>query len=202
MSDTQALEPTSEIVEGVASGEPPKKPPEDMTYSDWCSLWGSLGGKPTSYRDWMPARALELLSADRYYPMGAIAASLGVHRSTFDGWCQDGEHKALSNAVKFGIAIQEVNLANKLFDKDLATSGITFLLKNSIHRYTDKVEVQNTHRIEDILKEQSKAAPKVDWTRKPQDVIDVSPSELATQGKPQGKPSKPASTDLPSKASP
>ena len=123
-------------------------------------------GRKPKHEEWMNEKALEMLTdLHVYYPLRAVAAALGIDSSTLSNWCTDGDHAEFENAVNTGIAFQEMRWANALIwpAQGMNVTGLIFTMKNSVHRWKDRSEVEQNVNLESVLEKQAKAAPKIDW---------------------------------------
>lgn len=144
--------------------------PEDIGLashlSEIMAARGRLGGRPSAYEPAMDEKAFKLLSDPlNFYPLRTVAVFLGVPHSTFQTWLTDGKHDSFSTAVKDGLAIQEGNALRMLVQprKGISTTGLIFALKNSAHRYRDKIEQETKVSLHTELQEKMKKAKVVDW---------------------------------------
>lgn len=125
---------------------------------------GHLGGRPTKYEPWMPRATFEILAApNRLHPLSYVAACLGIAPSTLQDW--RGEHEEFEAAASLGLAVQESNMVSMLIrpPQGVSISGLIFALKNSAHRYKDKVEQETKMSMHQELAEQLSKAQVVDW---------------------------------------
>lgn len=126
--------------------------------------WNSVG-RPSKYEPWMAKEALEKLSdPDLYYTIGSLANMLGI---THDRLCIYRKSiPAFDEAVKQGIIAQEANQAHALAMGLGNVTGRIFMLKNSVHRYADKIENKHEVSLADVLAKQSEVT-RLDWEATP-----------------------------------
>jgi len=132
---------------------------------------GNLGGRPTVYEEWMPAKALELLSSDEYLPINTVISRLGIDQNTFYRWLKDDRYMEFREHVQKGVAEQEATMNKMMMDRSVATAGVIFAMKNSIHRYRDRIETENTNvNVDTVVSKQGEGVPKISWERKSNDM--------------------------------
>ena len=146
-------------------------------------LQASRCGRKTKYEDdWMPDKAYEILTDPTIVaPKAYVSACLGVSRNTLDVWIKDDTKPAFQDAVAWGIAVQEAQLATMMRGGFKYSNNLFAILKN-LHDWKDRTE--ETHvkiDVAGIIREIETGAPSVDWDR--QEVIDVEAVETQAHSK-------------------
>jgi len=129
-------------------------------------------GAPTKYTALMDDKVYKLLTqGGKYLPMKAVIANLDISEDTFYKWIKDGRHNTFAESVKKGVAMQEARMCELMMDKSQATAGLIFIMKNSIHRYRDRIETENTNvNVDTVVSKQGEGVPKISWERKSNDM--------------------------------
>ena len=107
-------------------------------------------GRPSKYSDELADRAFNLLADPRaYHTKASVALQLRIDEDTLYRW--EKEYSYFSESIKQGIKHQEVNLASRLVNGQCNPSGTIFVMKNSAHKWKDKVEEAGSQSIGDVI---------------------------------------------------
>jgi hypothetical protein len=131
------------------------------------------GGRPQTYdSSWMPQKAFEILSdASIVAPKAYVAACLGVDVKTLYRWADDTTKPEFCQAIAWGVAVQEAQLATMMRGGFKYSNNLFAILKN-LHDWKDRTEeTQVKIDVAGIVRAVESGAPRVDWDR--EQVIDA-----------------------------
>ncbi len=118
------------------------RPPEEIPNTHF--------GRPSVYSEDVKRETFRLITDKRqYWTIQGCAAFFNVTRETFYRWMH--EKPDFNDTVKTALAIQEQNLAEKLFNGKCNPAGAIFVMKNSAHRWKDKHENEQTTSISQVI---------------------------------------------------
>lgn len=120
-------------------------------------------GRPTTYRVEYCALVVEALgTVPLLISERGLAARLGIPWGTWQGW-KERNHE-FASSIDLGMQLQNDNMTNVGVYDRVNVAGLIMAMKNSAHRWKDKIEHDIGDNIADLIRKAEENKQTVKWT--------------------------------------